>query len=209
MEFTMSHSKDLRKIADDYAPQAVFPFTYDEIITISRAKLGLRREQVTSALQTLFANKQISDPHTELPYIPTSLMPNLPLIMAALDIKFSTDRPERYQDGHYLSPAWRSTESFEDRNHGIIPTNQFDTALYDAMPEEHQKVFNLIVERFVAVFSLKPSRISKDAREKLLAAADLIEQLEQDVSDENKGLWRFWNRKATELAAKLSEKTPS
>jgi DNA topoisomerase IA len=205
MEFDMTISQDLRKIADEYAPQAALPFTYDEVISIARAKLGIRQEQVVSALQELYHGKQISYPRTAVPYLPMMLLPDLPLIMSALDGRFSTDEPTRYDNGHYTSPAWKSTDSF-DLHYGIIPTSEFDPELYDTMPEEMRKLFDLIVERFIAVFTFKPPLISKDARATLLAAADLIDQLETDVSDENKGLWRFWNRKASELASKLSEK---
>lgn len=201
----MTISQDLRKIADEYAPQAVLPFTYDEVISIARAKLGIRREQVVSALQELYHRKQISYPHTDVPYLPTKLLSDLPLIMTALDSRFSTDEPSRYDNGNYTSPAWKKTEAF-DLHHGIIPTTAFDPELYDTMPEEMCKLFNLIVERFIAVFAFKPPLISKDTRATLLAAADLIDQFETDVSDENKGLWRFWNRKATELSAKLADK---
>ncbi|TLX15965.1 DNA topoisomerase [Rhizobium sp. MHM7A] len=201
----MTISQDLRKIADEYAPQAVLPFTYDEIISIARAKLGIRQEQVHSALHQLYAAKQISYPRTDVPYLPTVLLPDLPLIMSALDVRFSTDEPARHHNGHYMSPAWRSPESF-DLHYGIIPTSAFDPELYDTMPDEWRKLFDLIVERFVAVFTFKPSLISKEARATLLAAADLIDQLETDVSDENKGLWRFWSRKASELASKLADK---
>jgi DNA topoisomerase IA len=203
----MTISQDLRKIADEYAPRAVLPFTFDEIISIARAKLGIRREQVVSALEELYKGKQISYPRTDVPHLPTALLPDLPLIMSALDGRFSTDEPSRYHNGHYTSPAWKSTESF-DLHYGIIPTSAFDPELYDTMPEEYRKLFDLIVERFVETFTFKKQLISKDARASLLAAADLIDQFETDVSDENKGLWRFWNRKALELAAKLSDKEP-
>jgi DNA topoisomerase-3 len=198
-------SQDLRKIADEYAPPAVLLFTYDEVISIARAKLGIRREQVVSALEELYQVKQISYPHTDVPYLPTTLLADLPLIMSALDGRFSTDEPTRYDNGHYTSPAWKSTDSF-DLHYGIIPTSKFDPELYDTMPEEMRKLFDLIVERFIAVFTFKPPLISREARTTLLAAADLIDQFETDVSDENKGLWRFWNRKASELTAKLIAK---
>lgn len=201
----MTISQDLRKIADEYAPQAVLPFTYDEVVSVARAKLGIRREQVVSALQELYERKQISYPRTDVPHLPTVLLADLPLIMAALDDRFSTDEPSRYDNGHFTSPVWKSAESF-DLHYGIIPTSEFVSELYDTMPEEMRRIFDLIVERFVDVFTFKPTLISNDARATLLSAADLIEQFETDVSDENKGLWRFWNRKAGELAAKLASK---
>lgn len=205
----MSLSQDLRKIADEYAPQAVLPFTYDEIITIARAKLGLRREQAEAALSGLYEAKLISYPRTDVPHLPLELRPALPSIMFALDVRFGTNNPschaDVWADEHSISAVWKSTESF-DLHYGIIPTAGFDCEFYDTMPEDFRAIFNLIVQRFAAVFSYKPRVISNDAREKLLAAADLIDQVQADVSDENKGLWRFWNRKASELASKLAEK---
>lgn len=195
----MAISQDLRKIADMYAPQAVLPFTYDEIISIARAKLGIRQDQAHVALFALYEAKQISYPRTDVPYLPTSLLPDLPLIVSALDVRFST------AGYHNHSSAWRSTESF-DLHYGIIPTSAFDPELYDTMPDEWRKLFDLIVERFLDVFTLKLPIILKEDRATLLAAADLLDQFEADVSDENKGLWRFWNRKASELASKLADK---
>lgn len=204
----MTISKDLRRIAETCAPTDALPFTYDEIISLARAKLGIRREQAATALEELFTNKQISNPRSGVAHLPLILLHQMPLIMSSLDSRYSTDEPGRYDDGHYTSSAWKEVDHF-DQHHGIIPTHHFDPELYRTMPDEMRKLFDLIVERFVAVFTVKAQIISKDDRNTLLAAADLIDQFESDVSDENKGLWRFWNRKATELADKLANKEPS
>lgn len=201
----MTHSQNLRRMAEDYAPEPVLPFIHDEIISLARAKLGIRREQVIIALEELYTNKQISYPRTDTPYLPVAFLSDMPLIMSALDSRYSTDQPSRYDNGHYTSSAWKSAETF-DLHYGIIPTREFDPELYETMPEEMRKLFDLIVERFVAVFTFKSQVISKEDRAALLAAADLIDQYQIDVSDENKGLWRFWNRKASELAGKLQAK---
>ncbi len=201
----MTPSQNLRRMAEDYAPEPILPFTHGEIISLARAKLGIRREQAETALEELHWNKQISYPRTDTPYLPVTLRPNIPLIMSALDSRYSTDDPSRYDEGHYTSSAWKNMETF-DLHYGIIPTHEFDPELYETMPEEMRKLFDLIVERFVAVFTFKSQVISKEDRDALLAAADLIDQYQIDVSDENQGLWRFWSRKASELAARLSTK---
>lgn len=90
----------------------------------------------------------------------------------------------------------------------IVPTTAFTAKEYDLLANEERLVFDLIAHRFIDQFkseaSTERSQPSQYIISLLTEAADTLEIMESDVCDEDKGLWRFWNRLAREMVEKMA-----
>lgn len=180
----------------------MLPFTQETILRAAQDHLGYERSVTHQALVDLYFRKMISHWRTSNPYLPLSMKPDMPLFMAALEGDYPTGYTSAFSGGTYVSPVWIKDAA---DHHGIIPLKGYDPKQLSSMSEPHRKVFDLIARRFIAVFEYEGSGLlSTSTTDALNRAADYIDKLEADVSDENAGLWRYWNRKARELAEELA-----
>jgi hypothetical protein len=177
------------------------PFTPDSLLPIVE-KFGIEKAAMRQILIVLYEAKLISYPFTERPYLPCRELAVVLVTIEALKPAFSV--PTSHQQAvKVISPAWNDARCYE--HHGLIPIPQFSVDAYQALTDEQRQVCDLIVERYLLQFDPSQARenfLDPAVLALLQDAAAAIDSHAADVSDENKGLWRFWNRKATEMAEK-------
>jgi hypothetical protein len=193
----------LRKITLAGSAQSKLPHTPESLLPIVE-KFGIEKSDLRQILVTLYEAKLTSYPFTDTPYLPCSELSRVLETMGALEPQFSV--PVSHQQAlKVISPAWNDGRCYD--HHGLIPTTAFTTEAYRALTDNERQVCNLIVERYLLQFDPSQARenfLGADVLALLKEAAAAIDHHAADVSDENKGLWRFWNRKASEMADKAT-----
>lgn len=174
------------------------------------APYGITQDEVLEIAHRLHENGYISYPRTETPYLSSK---ELAAVADTLfDLRCRFDVPGTRTWGmrviETLSPVWNNP-LIKDW-HGIIPVPGLTADRYDELSATDKIVYDLIVKSYLALFEESQKRenfLPEEILSLLDEAASAIDTHADDVSDENKGLWRFWNRKARELASSKEERT--
>lgn len=131
-----------KKKGKEYAPKL---FDLTGLQVYCNNKFGFSAEETLKIAQTLYERKVITYPRVDTVYLPNDIYPKALAILKKL-----TD----YQT--LVTPLLekklrKSTKVFNDKkvtdHHAIIPTG-----LQGPLPSDHQKVYDVIVRRFIAIF---------------------------------------------------------
>jgi len=123
-----------------------------DLITLQREanrRFGFTAAKVLEYAQALYeTHKLITYPRTESRHISEDMVPQLPGILGKLKHPQAQLALERLRQGHKLSKAYVDKTKLSD-HHGIIPTGG---AVSPTLQAPLRKVYDLVVERFVAIF---------------------------------------------------------
>ncbi len=123
-----------------------------DLITLQREanrRFGFTAAKVLEYAQALYeTHKLITYPRTESRHISEDMVPQLPGILEKLKHPQAPLALERLRQGHKLGKAYVDKSKLSD-HHGIIPTGG---AVSPTLPPPLRKVYDLVVERFVAIF---------------------------------------------------------
>ena len=127
------------------------PMLFD-LITLQKEankRFGMTAAMVLEHAQALYERyKLITYPRTESQHISEDMVPQLPQTLACLNHPLAPMALERLRAGHKLGKAYVDKTKLSD-HHGILPTPRRPPA---NLPDPLQKVYELIVARFVAIF---------------------------------------------------------
>jgi hypothetical protein len=193
----------LREITLAGSAQPKLPHTPESLLPIVE-KFGIEKSDLRQILVTLYEAKLTSYPRTDCHYLSWRELSDVPATLDVLRSQYPI--PVSHQEAlKVMSPAWNDARCTDQ--YGLIPTTAFTIEAYRALTENERQVCNLIVERYLLQFDPSQARenfLGADVLALLKEAAAAIDHHAADVSDENKGLWRFWNRKASEMADKAT-----
>ena len=123
-----------------------------DLITLQREanrRFGFTAAKVLELAQALYeTHKLITYPRTESRHISEDMVPQLPGILEKLQHPQAPLALERLRQGHRLGKAYVDKTKLTD-HHGIIPTG---AAVPPTLSSPLRKVYDLVVERFVAIF---------------------------------------------------------
>jgi hypothetical protein len=183
--------------------QPKLPHTLDSLLPIVE-KFGIEKADLQQILIVLYEACLTSYPRTDCHYLSCRDLSDVSATLDALRPQFRV--PVSHQEAlKVISPAWNDARCTD--HHGLIPTSAFTVEAYQALTDEQRQVCDLIVGRYLLQFDpsqVRENFLAPEVLALLTEAATAIEHHAADVSDENKGLWRFWNRKAAEMADKTA-----
>lgn len=123
-----------------------------DLITLQREanrRFGFTAAKVLEYAQALYeTHKLITYPRTESRHISEDMVPQLPGILEKLKHPQAPLALQRLRQGHKLSKTYVDKTKLSD-HHGIIPTGG---AVAPTLQAPLRKVYDLVVERFVAIF---------------------------------------------------------
>lgn len=113
-------------------------------------KLGMGAQETLNVAQALYeTHKATTYPRTDCGYLPTSMLPEVPLVLEAIRL---TD-PSIVNTLQLIDPTRRSKAWNDDKitaHHGIIPT--LEPANLSAMSDKERAVYGLIRSHYLAQF---------------------------------------------------------
>jgi DNA topoisomerase-3 len=131
-----------KKDGKEYAPKL---FDLTSIQVYCNNKFGLTAEATLKIVQRLYEMKVVSYPRVDTTFLPNDMYPKVPGILKGLT-NYSAFTEPILKD-----KIRKSTKVFNDKkvtdHHAIIPTGEQKSLISD-----EQKVYDIIVRRFIAVF---------------------------------------------------------
>ncbi|NQY09466.1 MAG: DNA topoisomerase 3 [Flavobacteriales bacterium] len=131
-----------KKDGKEYAPKL---FDLTGIQVYCNNKFGFTAESTLKMVQGLYEKKVVSYPRVDTTFLPNDMYPKVPGILKGL-VNYSA-----FTESLLGNKIRKSTKVFNDNkvtdHHAIIPTGQ-----QNALGSEEQKIYDIIVRRFIAVF---------------------------------------------------------
>ena len=138
LEITKVQKKD----GKEYAPKL---YDLTSLQVHCNNKFGMSAEQTLKTVQKLYEMKVVSYPRVDTTYLPEDVYPKVPGILKKLT------NYQQYTSGLLKSKIRKSKKVFDNKkvtdHHAIIPTGE-----QARLHGEQEKVYDLIVRRFLAVF---------------------------------------------------------
>ncbi|MFT5956469.1 MAG: DNA topoisomerase-3 [Flavobacteriales bacterium] len=145
-----------QKEGKEYAPKL---FDLTAIQVYCNNKFGFTAEDTLKHVQKLYEKKVVTYPRVDTTFLPNDLYPKIPGILKGLT------NYANYTEPLIGKKIRKSTKVFNDNkvtdHHAIIPTGE-----QMSLPPDEQKVYDIIVRRFIAVFypDCKVSKTQVDAQ---------------------------------------------
>jgi DNA topoisomerase III len=131
-----------KKDGKEYAPKL---FDLTSIQVYCNNKFGFSAEATLKIVQRLYEMKVVTYPRVDTTFLPDDMYPKIPNILKGLSNYAS------YTEKILGNTIRKSTKVFNDKkvtdHHAIIPTGE-----QKALGSDEQKVYDIIVRRFIAVF---------------------------------------------------------
>jgi len=139
-DLTIKHIE--KKEGKEYAPKL---FDLTGLQVYCNNKFGYTADRTLKTVQKLYELKVVSYPRVDTTYLPTDVYPKVPSILTSLGAYQKFTAPLQ---GKKLR---KSAKVFNDKkvtdHHAIIPTGE-----EKQLDDQQQKVYDIIVRRFIAVF---------------------------------------------------------
>ncbi len=164
-----------RKEGKEYAPKL---YDLTSIQVHCNNKYGFTADQTLKTVQKLYEMKVVSYPRVDTTYLPEDVYPKVPSILEGL-----TDYSE-YTSQILKGKIKKTKKVFDDKkvtdHHAIIPTGE-----HLRLSGDQQKVYDMIVRRFLAVF-FPDCKVAKTTIEAKVESVDFVAK-GKEILDEG---WR-------------------
>lgn len=134
------------KIAKENAPLPYIPSS----LSVEAEKIGISTAQTKSDLQTLYESGFVTYPRTDNPYLPTSMLPQVPDILCQLSSLGHFDAYLGLCDASRVGKCWKDVDAAEAAHHGIVPTVQAPNM--DKLTSTQKQIYELICIRYLQQF---------------------------------------------------------
>lgn len=131
-----------KRSGNEYSPKL---FDLTSLQVYANTKFGFTAEETLNIAQKLYEQKLITYPRVDTNFLPSDIFPKVKKILSGL---------KQFQNLTQILLAKKlkkSSRVFNDKkvtdHHAIIPTG-----LENSLPENHQKVYDIICRRFIAAF---------------------------------------------------------
>ena len=144
-----------QKEGKEYAPKL---FDLTAIQVYCNTKFGFTAEDTLKHVQKLYEKKVVTYPRVDTTFLPNDMYPKIPAILGGLT------NYAKYTEPVLGKKIRKSAKVFNDNkvtdHHAIVPTGE-----QMSLPLDEQKVYDIIVRRFIAVFhpDCKVSKTQVDA----------------------------------------------